>query len=513
VKKEMGRKWKRSRNDELMINTADRCEELPENVNKDNRKEENGALRGITHVESVNDTSTDITKDDEDIKDLLSRIKKGVEERESARPIKLNKFGIDKPSVDEKLMTDTELTVLDRRMKAYYRQLNEIDKAKYQRLGDHFIRGSQIRSLLKDSNIVLKIGPFNAEEQKILKHKVNEYLRNRNLTIEYLQERILKGDDTAFMNDISKYVCSFMPFRVYHVVHLGIFYYYHPYANKVFTLQDDLELMQLYKIIGPHWEKISKEMLSTRFRVHRKFLAMQNLKRLKSCEGDFYNEYLKTRNIEKVAKMYNTKYGYVRKKITEEIARVYMNKWDDYCDFVVAVLVLKYNHYCGINRVGKIFKVLDRIVEEYTLEETVKTSDELEKEANAKGFGEQNENSNDGGQKHTKKKQKDNYKSAKLCYEKIILKNETIKAKIERFFTLNMDFNVEIHENDIFWLSVRDEFNDKHSENIVNIEPAIIRSKFCILCKKSNIVYYKNLLDYTKTKALSLIHEKLIARL
>lgn len=500
----------------LVVKDVDVKKKTIKQIEKENNGLEKGKLRNIVHTANVNNASFDIDGKEGVATDLMDKIRKRTAERVSLRPIAKLKIGIDGSSVDEKILTDAELVALEEKVQAYYEQLDEVDMSKYQRLCDHFIGRLERRELLKNSSIVLKTGPFSTEEQRILKHKVNEYLRGRNLTIAYLQERILKGGDIGFMNDISKYVCSFLPYREYHVVHIAILYYYHPNACAEFTEEDDFELMQLHKLIGPRWEAISKEMLSTRFRVNRRYVAFQNLKKQKSCEGDLYREYLNTRNIEKVAEKYNVRRFFVRKRINEEIARVYMNKWDDYHDFAMAVFVAKYNYYCGINDIGKIFDMLEKWVAEYSTDEVegaveAKTLASCERVINTEGIVGRNEDEacKEAAGKESISDESNSTDGVKQCYERILQRNEAIKTEISHFLTRDMDFNVEIQEDDVFWVSVRNEFRNKFQGDVVNVEPSIIRSKFCILCKKSSIVCYTDLIEYIKIKAVHLLFERM----
>lgn len=505
----------RGRDEKLVVND-EKTEKTLEQVDKEKNRHEKGQLKDIVHTADVNHASFDVDGKESVATDLMDRIRKRTAKRVSLRPVAKLKIGIDGSSADEKILTDAELVALEEKVQAYYEQLDEVDISKYQRLCDHFIGRLERRELLKNSSIVLKTGPFSTEEQKVLKHKVNEYLRGRNLTIAYLQERILKGGDIGFMNDISKYVCSFLPYREYHVVHIAILYYYHPNACGEFTEEDDFELMQLHKLIGPRWEAISKEMLSTRFRVNRRYVAFQNLKKQKSCEGDLYREYLNTRNIEKVAEKYNVKRFFVRKRINEEIARVYMNQWDDYHDFAMAVFVAKYNYYCGINDIGKIFDMLEKWVVEYSVDEVggaveAKTLASCERVMNAEGIARRNESEagKEAAGKELISDESNSTDRVKQCYERIVQRNEAVKTEISRFLTRDMDFNVEIQEDDVFWVSVRNEFRSKFQGDVVNVEPSIVRSKFCILCKKSGIVCYKDLIEYIEINAVHLLFERM----
>lgn len=553
-----GNQKKRKINKDVLINNKSiNTEEVKKNsINKENETAKNESEFSNNSVEKLaEDISRPATFDNVN-NNILSKRRRD-------------------PMNQETHLTDQELIALNKEVIDHYRSLSEKDQRNYDLLCRHFMIREKKRRILKENpSIVLRLGQFTPKEQKIIGHKVSEYLQMQNKSIRHLRDEILRSSEEKIQKELSQYVCSFLPYREFHSVFFYIFYTYHPYRTRLLGDADDVQLLCLFKAMGPKWQLISQEMETTRFRLSNRFKKIAEDKRLKEAgeeikknKIDLLEEYRKTANISNLCITYKLRRSVLIKKINEDISKVVLHEWSEYYDFVLGAMVLKFNHFCGVNGIEEIFEVIEDMVEDFLddfrLNKHKETTDESEgkneRKIESKGKNEsgienkgrgesriesEGKEVNDG--KYEEKKQevidgrlnnevdktlkgqasKDHLaenikKSLRTVNHNFNIKKAEVSSRLISTLsdlTKNKDLKIKMSEHEIFWLSLKraflqSEINESLTKKIVNIETGMLKSKFFILASSKRLECFEDLMKWVMERSVYFLFERVKIRL
>lgn len=421
--------------------------------------------------------------DDKNMRDTVNNCMSTARDNKGRTISKIERSG--------ELLTDNELSEVMKEANAYLDRLEDVSRMNYQMLRRQFVFSKIKKNILSSGHITIKSGRFSYQELKIVKSKVRECLGRKGLSVEHMQDEIVRSVDSDLIKTVARYVCSFLPYRTFESVHVCISYYYHPYYSRVLTGEDDVRMVYLRKVMGSRWRFISEEMRASCFKLRSRYCMLQERQKERMCKADIFDEFVSTRSIAGVARKFNVRTAFVIKSVNERVASADVNKWPVFYDFVLAVLVLKNNYWCSVNGAEDVFAVLDSGTSNY---DTDKLKNEVDRMVRAK-------NADENGLS--------NKERTDVLNAIITQNNEATQCALEKVFDGPLNYSVQIREEDIFWLTVKRMFCEKYVKEFVTANTTIFRSKFSILCKKHGMTCYEDVVKYVKEKTAYFIFEKL----
>ncbi|EPR78138.1 hypothetical protein SLOPH_1676, partial [Spraguea lophii 42_110] len=202
---------------------------------------------------------------------------------------------------------DTNATIND----LIHNTEDNITKEIIQRLKTRIISVGDRNRLIKNKNIIIKTGRYSKAELDMVEKGFKTFLQQHNLKREDLEKYILNkytkeennnnGSNNNGSNNQSNnenittdksfpirnlilYFAEILPFRTFLSTYHFIYYFYHPYKNKVWIKEDEIELIRLAKLLDRKWKEIGKELKHESIRCFRRYEEIYKNKSIKNKE-------------------------------------------------------------------------------------------------------------------------------------------------------------------------------------------------------------------------------------
>ncbi|KRH92800.1 putative Homeodomain-like protein [Pseudoloma neurophilia] len=441
------------------------------------------------------------------------------------------------PEVVEKFLKNQQ-----KRFFIEYQKLSDSEKNGYYRSSTT----QHCRNLLESSHHLPKhlwrLGLFQNVELITLKHAVYKFLRVHGITMTDFTKDILKQTVTQNIHRSLQFLFTYLPFRMFKSIYGTLIIHFHPQRFTPLTEEQKTQLLAIQRIYGVNWVVISNEMQQITMRITR-FLRLQEEKMRQNKislvkkkinpddveESQILQEYRDYGSFAQIARKYRVKVTFVRNHIIEAFSRVTLLEWNEQCNFITAIHVLKYNFYCTINKACDFIKFVDNIVQNYQIiqisQENTKfdqkipdkcpeKSDVISSNMNKMEILNEKENkifNQDIEQENKLKKSSVNKNDMQISGSNELLKflideNKKVSTNIDNFFVTDFNMNIKIDLDSIFWRSIMN--NLPNYIQITNIETKVVISKFKQLCNSNNFTTFNDLIDWIKKFAYQNVLER-----
>lgn len=225
-----------------------------------------------------------------------------------------------------------------------------------------------------------RLGRYTNIELIAIKYAVYKFLHKNNLSLTQFQEEIVKQMTTNVIMKLSQYIFTLLPLRMLRSIVFTLIQHFHPGRFLPLTKEQEIQILALQKVYGINWASISVEMRQTLNRImiflqneeekHRK--ARISIVKDKTCDDDIeesliLREYRQIGSFQSIARKYNVKVSFVRSYILKTFSEVVLLQWNNECDFIIALLVLKYNFFCAFQNSTELIDILEQCVNEYQI--------------------------------------------------------------------------------------------------------------------------------------------------
>ncbi|UYI28488.1 putative DNA-binding protein [Encephalitozoon cuniculi] len=227
-----------------------------------------------------------------------------------------------------------------------------------------FTDAHEVRELMKRYNISMKRGCYNSYEGKVIDEAIRRFLKEHRLEMRNLHAFFLEEEPEFPIKDLLVEVSNALEQRTMNSVWVYVSYHYHPYIDAKWEPENEIQLLNLVRVLGFKWKEIcgimnktSRKCISNYYRIMGfRYLYRKSFKMPEGGipttneEWDRLCESLRTTR-KRLSHLIN---GYISSKLVVPF-------WNEYNNMALMGYVILHNHFCSVDiKVSEILRVIDQ---------------------------------------------------------------------------------------------------------------------------------------------------------
>lgn len=214
-----------------------------------------------------------------------------------------------------------------------------------------FTSAYEVKRMMEEYNIVLKRGEYNSYEASRIDGVIREFLQENQLSMKDLHSFLLDEFPSFPIRELLVTVSNVLECRSMNSVWIYVSYHYHPYVDAKWEPENEIQLLNLVRVLGFKWKEICGIMNKSSRRCISNYHRIMGTRSI--CKSGFklsedeiptteeewggLCEKLRT-NRKRLSHLIN---GYITSKLVVPL-------WNEYNNMELIAYVILYNHFCSV---------------------------------------------------------------------------------------------------------------------------------------------------------------------
>ncbi|KAG5858949.1 hypothetical protein KMI_10g16490 [Encephalitozoon hellem] len=226
-----------------------------------------------------------------------------------------------------------------------------------------FTDAHEVKDLIEKHGIAMKRGCYNSYEAKVVDETIRGFLKEHGMEMKNLHGFFLEEELDFPIKELLVEISNALGQRTMNSIWVYVSYHYHPYIDAKWEPENEIQLLNLVRVLGFRWKEIcgimnktSRKCISMYYRImgfnylYRKSFKMPE-EGIPTTDEEWERlcERLRT-NRKRLSHLIN---GYISSKLVVPF-------WNEYNNMALMGHVILHNHFCSVDiKIREILRLID----------------------------------------------------------------------------------------------------------------------------------------------------------